>query len=109
AADLLADHPARVGVAVRAAHAADGVEIEALDLPRAGAGAIVGAHGGNGLDPDLGHGPQHTPERQWSGGDPDATGSGRHRALEPPRALAPPTRCAGSRGPRLGAGGSEAA
>src|SRR5258706_10623422 len=60
AADLLADHTPRVGVAVRAAHPADGVEIEALDLQRAGARAVVRAHRREDLDGRLRHGFKNT-------------------------------------------------
>src|SRR4029079_7864742 len=49
AADLLADHPAGVGVAVRAAHAPDGARVDPLDLESAGAGAVVGADRGHDL------------------------------------------------------------
>src|SRR4030095_9732652 len=56
AADLLANPPAGVGVAVGAAHAADGARVDALDLQRAGAGAVVRAHRRNYL-----HGLEDTP------------------------------------------------
>ena len=50
ARDLGADHARRVVVVRRAAHAADGVVVEHLDLERAGRRAVVRT--GGGADPD---------------------------------------------------------
>src|SRR6185437_5116968 len=57
ARDLLADHARGVVVALRAAHPADPRRAEALDLQRAGAGAVVRADRGHGLDAVFGAAP----------------------------------------------------
>jgi hypothetical protein len=61
AGDLLADHAGGIGIVLGAADAADGVDIDDVDVQRAGRGAIMRADRAGCTDGDgLVHGPRVT-------------------------------------------------